>query len=69
MLYATKLLVYGLLNTYVEKSCSFGLFVLAVRAGRSLVSSIPVCIVSSIWNLIVSVPDHCPFKLLYMFHV
>ena len=53
----------------MKKSCSFGLFGLADRAVRSLVPSYPVCIVSWIWNLIVSVPDHCPFILLFIFHV
>ena len=44
-------------------------FGLADHAVRSLVPSYPVCIVSLIWNLIVSVPDHCPFNLLFIFHV
>ena len=51
----------------MKKSCSFGLFGLADRAVRSLVPSYPVCVVSWIWNLIVSVPDHCPFILLFIF--
>ena len=69
MLYATKLLVYGKLNTFLKEICSFGLFGLADRDVRSLVPSYPVCIESWIWNLIVSVPDHCPFNLLFIFHV
>ena len=56
-----------------EHLCKKELFVwivgLADRAVRSLVPSYPVCIASCIWNLIVSVPDHCPFNLLFIFHV